>query len=158
MSTTPTSNPLEPTQDEKTMAIFAHVFQIFGSWIAPLIIFLVKRQSRFVSFHALQALLFQIVHVVAIILFVVIWIFVIFGTVFSTVAHQSAGGRPEPPFAFMCMFPFLWLFIMGYSVMIWVIAIVYAIKASRGEWAEYPLLGRWARNILKIGPGGTTLP
>ena len=155
MSTTPVPNPLEPTQDEKTMAIFAHVFQIFGSWIAPLIIFLVKRQSRFVSFHALQALLLQIIHVIAIFIFIAIWFTVIFGTVFSSVAHQSAGARPEPPFAFMCMFPILWLFIMGYAVTIWVVAIVYGIKASRGEWAEYPVLGRWARKLLKIGPGGT---
>ncbi|HET7748818.1 MAG TPA: hypothetical protein VFK81_05520 [Terriglobales bacterium] len=36
-----------------------------------------------------------------------------------------------------------------------VIAIVYAIKAGRGEWAEYPVLGRVSRKILKIGPGGT---
>jgi hypothetical protein len=36
-------------------------------------------------------------------------------------------------------------------------AIVYGIKAGRGEWAEYPLLGRLSRKILKIGPGGTPI-
>ena len=33
--------------------------KLVGGWIAPLVIFLVKRQSRFVSFHALQVLLFE---------------------------------------------------------------------------------------------------
>jgi len=35
-----------------------------------------------------------------------------------------------------------------------VVAIVYGVKAGRGEWAEYPFLGRLARRILKLRPGG----
>ena len=54
----PTQTP--PTQDERTMALLAQVLQIVGWWIAPLVIFLIKRESKFVSFHALQALLLQI--------------------------------------------------------------------------------------------------
>ena len=38
-----------------------------------------------------------------------------------------------------------------------VVAIVYAIKAGRGEWADYPLLGRLARKLLKIGPHGAPI-
>jgi hypothetical protein len=34
------------------MATLAHALQLIGSWIAPLIIFLIRRHSRFVSFHA----------------------------------------------------------------------------------------------------------
>ncbi|MFZ0479207.1 MAG: hypothetical protein WAL71_08660 [Terriglobales bacterium] len=37
------------TQDERTMATLAHVLQVVGWWIAPLIIFLVQLKSRFVS-------------------------------------------------------------------------------------------------------------
>ena len=55
-------NWLDTTPDERTMATLAHALQLIGAWIAPLIIFLIRRQSRFVSFHALQALLLQIVH------------------------------------------------------------------------------------------------
>ena len=43
---------------------------------------------------------------------------------------------------------------MGMWVVMLVIAIVYGIKAGRGEWAEYPLLGRLSRKTLKIGPNG----
>ena len=54
---------LEPTQDERTMATLAHALQFIGSWIAPLISFLMNRKSRFVSFPAVQASPFEILHV-----------------------------------------------------------------------------------------------
>lgn len=54
------------TQDERTMAILAHALQVVGWWIAPLIIFLIQRKSRFVSFHAMQALLLQIAYMILI--------------------------------------------------------------------------------------------
>ena len=54
------------------MATLAHALQIIGSWIAPLVIFLIRRESRFVAFHALQALLLQIVHIIAIVIFMVV--------------------------------------------------------------------------------------
>jgi hypothetical protein len=46
---------------------------------------------------------------------------------------------------------------MGTWVVMLVVAIVYGIKAGRGEWAPYPLLEALARKILKIGPDGTAI-
>ena len=46
---------------------------------------------------------------------------------------------------------------MGWWLLILVVAIVYGIKAARGDWTEYPLLGPLARRILKIGRGGELL-
>jgi uncharacterized Tic20 family protein len=135
------------------MATLAHALQLIGGWIAPLIIFLIKRQSRFVSFHALQALLFQIVHAIVMIIVVMIW----FVTIFSTIALHSSDKAAAPPMAFFIVFPLVWLFFMAVWVATLVIAIMYCIKASRGEWAEYPVLGRLARKILKIGPNGSTI-
>jgi hypothetical protein len=51
--------PAVPTSDETTLALLAHVLQIFTWWIGPLAIYLAKRDSKFVSFHAMQALLWQ---------------------------------------------------------------------------------------------------
>jgi hypothetical protein len=48
--------------------------------------------------------------------------------------------------------PLAWLGLMGLWVGTLVIAIIYAIKAGRGEWADYPVLGKLARKMLKIGP------
>lgn len=141
-----------PTQDEMTMATLAHALQLIGSWIAPLIIFLVKRQSRFVSFHALQALLLQICYTILIVLAMVGWFIV----VFSTIAFHAAD-KTAPPAAVFVFFPLIWLLFMAGGIFNLVVAIVYAIRAGRGEWAEYPLLGRLARKLLKMGPSGAPI-
>jgi uncharacterized membrane protein len=133
------------------MATLAHVLQIVGWWIAPLIIFLLKRESRFVSFHALQALLLQICYVILLGGFMVAW----FGFFFVTMARHSTVAPGAPPAGVFILFPLIWLGFMGMWALVLVLAIVYGIKAGRGEWAEYPVLGRMSRKILKIDHTGT---
>ena len=144
----------ETTQDDRTMATLAHILQLVGGWIAPLIIFFLKRNSRFVSFHALQALLLQGLYF--------LFMMIVMGGFFAVaiagfVVHQSTAEHSSLPAAFFFLFPVLWLGIMGWWIFILVTAIVYGIKAGKGEWAEYPVLGRLARRILDIGPGGQPL-
>jgi uncharacterized protein len=140
------------TQDERTMAILVHVLQLVGWWIAPLIIFLIRRQSRFVSFHALQALLLQIVNMVLWFGCMILWMTVIFS---SVILHPPAKDAPPP--AIFILFPLIWLVFMGLWAVAITLAIVFALKAGRGEWADYPLLGPLARRILKLAPDGTPL-
>jgi uncharacterized membrane protein len=142
------TTPPEPTQDERTMATLAHALQPVGWWIAPLIILVLKRESKFVSFHALQALLLQICVVVVWVGFTVLWVSMIFSTVFTqgTAPSQNA----PPPTAFFVVMPLMWLFFMGLWALVLSLSIIYAIKGGRGEWAQYPLLGRLSRRILKI--------
>ncbi len=142
------------TPDERTMGTLAQVLQLVGGFIAPLVILLVKRDSRFVSFHALQALLLQLLYFVLMMLMMV----AIFSAVFVGAAfHQPAAEHNSLPPGFIIFFPLLWLGMMGWWVFMLVVAIVYGIKAGRGEWASYPMLGPLARRILKIGPGGEPL-
>lgn len=55
-------------REDRTMAMLAHVLAIFSGFIGPLIIYLVKKDdSRYVAFHALQALYFSLVVLVAVI-------------------------------------------------------------------------------------------
>lgn len=136
----------EPTQDERSMASLAHALQIVGAWIAPLVILLVKRESKFVCFHALQALLFQAFLVCFWIIFVVLWFMVVFSSIFVAATRTPN----QPPVGVFMAFPLIWLFAMCGWALILVLAIVYAIKAGRGEWADYPVLGRLARRILHI--------
>lgn len=149
-----TGLPLEPpNQDERTMATLAHVLQLVGWWIAPLIIFVIKRQSKFVSFHALQALLLQLVQMIVFGVVMVAWFFLIFSTV---VLHPAPKNAPPPPAVFV-VFPLIWLAMMSLWVLLITVAIVYGIKAGSGEWAEYPVLGRLARRMLRLGPCGVPL-
>ena len=118
-----------------------------------MIIFVLKRDSRFVAFHALQALLLQIAYMVLMGAFMVLW----FASFFLGIAHHGGGNNP-PPTAFFILFPLIWLGSMGLWIVMLAVAIVYGVKAGRGEWAEYPILGSLARRILKLGPGGVPLP
>ena len=136
-----------PTQDEKTMAMLAHILQIFTWWIGPLVIFLVKQDSKFVRFHALQALLWQIALMVLGMIGVCLWFAVILSTVFSSAGR--AAPNQAPPLALFVGMGTIWLgFIAVYFLNI-LLGILFGIKAGRGEWASYPLLGRWARSIVK---------
>jgi uncharacterized protein len=127
-----------PTKDERTMAMLAHVLQMFGGFIAPLIIFLVRRDSPFVKFHSLQALTWKLVEMV-----------IIFGgfIVFASAMILSIGLHPKgsPPPGVFFLFPFIWLFVMTSWVINLVIAIYFGIKSYEGEWARYPIIGNLAR-------------
>jgi len=136
----------EPTSDEKTLAVLAHALQLISGFIAPLIILLIKRESKFVRLHALQVLFLHIAYVV--VLGGLMALFAI--GVFVSLPTMDA---KQPPIGLFLLFPILWLGLMGAYVVMLVLAIVYAVKAGRGEWATYPIVGRFAAKVA-----GATLP
>lgn len=139
----------ELTQDEKAYAGLAHALMISTWWIGPLIIYFVKRESRFVNFHALQAIFWQIIFT----LLYVAGMIVFFVGMFSTVLSMPQGKTPQPPefpIAFFLGFFVYWLVIMcGFAISM-TLGIMYCLKAMRGEWVGYPLIGRWARRIVGV--------
>ena len=128
------------------MATLAHALQLVGTWIAPLTIFLLRPNSRFVRFHALQALLLQIVYMSLWICAVAVFV----GTMVTHLPHSGSPPQAAPPTALMVIFPIFWIFGMGSWAVMLVIAIMYALKAGRGEWAGYPLIGKLARKLLHM--------
>jgi len=89
---------LAPTSDEKTMALLAHVLTLAVGFIAPLVIYLIKKdESSFVAAHAKESLNFQITLFIAIIiLFVTVigivlaWIVGIMALILVIVATMKA--------------------------------------------------------------------
>ena len=89
---------LNPTGDERTLALMAHVLTIVAPLLAPLIIWLVKKDdSPFVASHAKESLNFQLTLIIAcIILFVTIigilllWLVGIIGLVLVILAAIKA--------------------------------------------------------------------
>jgi uncharacterized Tic20 family protein len=107
------------TQDEKLMAMLSHLLGIPTSFIGPLIIYLIKKDSsKFVAFHSMQALIFQLALWVALVISGWLWMLVI-GMILTPV--------------------------IGIAGL--VLAIIAAVKSYNGEWYEYPLVGRWARQV-----------
>jgi uncharacterized Tic20 family protein len=54
-----------PTSEERTLAILSHILAIVSSFIAPLIIYLIKKDdSSYVTQHAKESLNFQITMII----------------------------------------------------------------------------------------------
>jgi uncharacterized Tic20 family protein len=130
----------EPSADDRTMAMLAQLLMAFTGFIGPLVIFVVKQNSRFVRFHSLQALIWHAIYMGLV--FVVMGIFMV--SIFSSIIHNPPQPHSQaPPPGFLFFFPVIWLFFMGGWVVNLILGVVYAIKANRGEWATYPIYGKW---------------
>jgi uncharacterized membrane protein len=149
IAATPVSPLYEPTQEERTFATLAHALQIPGWWIAPLVILLTKKESRFVKFHATQALLLQCLHVMVTVTTMVIFFAVMIGSI-AHAGMQTGVEKVQPPVALFAFMPIVWLAMFGMYVLILVLSIMYAIKAGKGEWANYPVIGHLARYMLNL--------
>ncbi len=100
-----------PTSDERTLAILAHILTIVSSFIAPLVIYLLKKdESPFVSEHAKESLNFQIT---MFILFIISFILMLV----------------------LIGFLLIWLL----SIANLVLVIIATIKASENKMYRYPI-------------------
>jgi uncharacterized Tic20 family protein len=98
-----------PTSDEKTMAILSHVLTLAVGFLAPLVIYLIKKdESSFVNYHAKESLNFQItIFIVIVVLFITVigillaWIVGILALVFVIMAtiKASEGKLYKYPFS-----------------------------------------------------------
>ncbi|MBS1917598.1 MAG: DUF4870 domain-containing protein [Bacteroidetes bacterium] len=67
-----------PTSDEKTLALLSHILTLVTWFIAPLVIYLIKKdESKFVSDHAKESLNFQITLFIACIVGVILTLIII---------------------------------------------------------------------------------
>ncbi len=130
--------------DERTWGMLAHLSTLlnlvtgFGGPIGALIIYIIyKDRSRFVAYHALQAMLFQL-----------IWWFgggLLIGMMWAIVGLLSAivVGIILVPVA-TCVTPLLALFPLGALIY----GIVGAIQTNQGQDFKYWLVGDWVRGTL----------
>lgn len=136
----------QPTRDERILGMLAHVLQIVSWFIAPLIIFFARRDSRFVRYHALQAVFFQL-------LAVLVWgaaLVAIFAGAFAA-AFRHGGEASYGALGFPILF-FLVFWVGGALTWLlnFVLAIVYGLRAHNGEWAGYPGLKYLAAKVAGV--------
>lgn len=128
----------EPTEEERTSAMLPHILQVFGGFVPPLVILIVKRNSRYVRFHSLQALIWQVIATVTIIIGFVSFFILMIATI-----PAAAQNKNEMPKAFF-LFPLIWLMFLGQYGISAILAIVFGWQCSNGKWSRYPLIGRLA--------------
>lgn len=112
-----TPSLLEPTSDERTMATLAHALSIVASILAPLVIWALKKdESPFVRAHAAEALNFSIS-------------VVIYGFAYVVLAL---------PLIFVGIGILMLLLLPVFAIVVFVLHIVAAMAANRGELYKYP--------------------
>ncbi len=129
MSIPPSSSNLPPysdasatSQEDKLMAMLSYILGAFVSFLAPLVIWLIRKdQSKFVAFHAVQALLLHA--------------FVAVGYIISGVLTAVLIG--------FLLFPVFFLFGLVFSILA-------GLAANRGVWYEVPIIAPYARQIAGV--------
>jgi len=114
---------------------FAAISYFLGIFIA-LIIFLMKKEDKYVRFHAAQAILFDIcITVVSMVLMVALFIILIVAGVITL------------GFGFMVGFLGMWVVFMVYGLLLFALRLFFAWKAYHGEMFKLPILGNEAEKL-----------
>src|SRR5437660_2977518 len=100
------------TQDDKTMGMLGQLLGFFTKFVGPLVIYLIKKDSKFVAFHSLQQLFFQIAVIVG----------------YSAAFVLSFVGIG------LILYPLIFLIDVA-------VVVLGSIKAFNGEWWEIPVIG-----------------
>lgn len=138
----------ELTRDEQAFAGLAHALMISKWWIGPLVIYLIKKESRFVRFHALQALIWQLI----LTLLYFGGMFTIFAILLTSANfwQPASAANPQFPVSLMIVFSLYWLLSMVAFAISMTLGILFTLKSMRGQWAGYPVIGHWARRLARV--------
>jgi uncharacterized Tic20 family protein len=146
-----------PTSDERLMAALAHgsvLFSLFGP-IGPVLVWISqRRKSAYASFHALQAMGYQMlffwVGIAVALLVVLLWACLLI-PIMASLGADSRRFELAPlafeGFFFLFMFLFWGLYFAGGAVG--------AILCLRGREFHYPYLGKRLATYLAYDPGRT---
>jgi uncharacterized Tic20 family protein len=105
------------TEDEKTMALLSRVLSLVGGFLAPLIIWVLKKdQSAYIAEHAQESLNFQI----------------------SILIYATVAGILCLVFIGFLLLLFIWIFSL-------IVVIMATMKAYKGEMYRYPLTIRFIK-------------
>lgn len=146
---------LAPTQNDKIMAALAHISALLPLMgvIAPIVIWATQKdKSEFVAFQALQAVVYQLVMILAWIVGMGCYMLSFFFTFFLTIpfagAPESSSGSPF--FLAGVLFPFLIfgaIFIGGALFILY--GVIGAVMAFQGKNFCYAVIGRYLENYLQ---------
>lgn len=155
MSTPPQSTP---SQDDRVMAGLAHITAIiwFIGVIVPIVIWVTQKdKSRYVAFQALQAIIYQMIMIVAWFIGMAVYMVSSFGFVFPMILLSSSNSGPITILftilGFLIPFAVLGLIIFGGFAFI-LYAIIAAIMGFQGKPFRYLLIGNWVTRFMTPKP------
>ena len=118
--------------DENIAALLSYIL----GWVSGLIFFLIEKDSKFVRFHAMQSILFNVVvGVVLIVLSIVASILVV-------IAAQLSGALGSLIGLLVTLF---WLVVSLGLLIAWILCLV---RAYQGKFFKLPVIGNLAEKIV----------
>lgn len=140
-----------PTSDEKVMAALAHasvLFSLFGP-IGPTLIWVFQRnKSKYVRFHALQAMGYQAFALWGWLIGIFIAIFgaIILGILIDVIF--TGGMSTEMPLTPFIIQPIMFLLIFGLWGLFFLVGFIAAILCMINRDFRYPIIGHWLKSKL----------
>ena len=142
------------SQDERLLAAVAHGAALlpFVGVIVPLYIWLTQQDwSKFVRFHAIQALIHQMVTPAATLAVYLLGIWGLYGTLMGGLANGPQGTLPSGMIALRCILVSIVLGGWGLTVTLGLLGVSHTLA---GRDFLYPLIGPWL--VSHIDGGGTS--
>jgi uncharacterized Tic20 family protein len=137
------------SSDEKMMAVLVHgsVFLMFAGPIVPVIIWVSQRKkSKYVSFHALQAMGYQALYF-WLWIFVFILIMILFVCLIPFLGLLVESSRDTTIAPFLVQIP-VFLTVFGFLGLFFILGLAGAISCLLGHDFRYPFLGKWLEKYL----------
>ena len=142
------------SQDERLLAAVAHGAALlpFVGVIVPLYIWLTQQDwSKFVRFHAIQALIHQMVTPAATLAVYLLGIWGLYGTLMGGLTNGPQGALPSGMIALRCILVSIVLGGWGLTVTLGLLGVSHTLA---GRDFLYPLIGPWL--VSHIDGGGTS--
>lgn len=140
----------QPTSDEKVFAALAHA-SVLLSFLGPIgatIVWVIQRnKSKYVRYHALQAMGYQ---ALAFWVWLISMFVVMFGVMGISIAITIATSESSvvPPEAMFFIQPVIMLIIFGMWGVMFLIGFIGAVFCMLGKDFRYPILGNWLQHKL----------
>lgn len=117
--------------DENVAALLAYI----ATWVSGLVFFLIEKDSRFVRFHAMQAILLG---ASATIIGIVLWIVWFFGLIIGAAVSDVLAGLISVVLGLL-------LFVFSIGVLIAIVMCL--IKAYQMQYFKLPVIGNYAEKF-----------
>lgn len=132
------------TSDERLMAMLSHLSILFGGIILPIILWAVQKdKSKFVRYHALQAIFFHIAYIAILVIVIILLaiVMIVFGIGLGALTSNSKSDPGAfPVVVLLLVFVFYGaIFISVFGAMAYEIYL--AIKSYNGAYTKIPIIG-----------------
>ncbi|MCI0473135.1 MAG: DUF4870 domain-containing protein [Ignavibacteria bacterium] len=136
------NNTNELTNDERLFALLSHLSVVLGGILMPIIIWAVQKdKSKFIRFHSLQAIFYNIsIGVIIALIVIILAVLIALGAGFGALASGKGDPGAMPLLVMILLFLFYGLiFIMIFAYIGY--GIYLAVKSYGGALIKIPVIG-----------------